>query len=84
MRSEDIIPAVELKGSQADRLKTLDALIGRLQAMRSMLAGEAFPGARPYELHGRYIHAPVWPWFAAGWVLGALFVVLFVVAWSYS
>jgi hypothetical protein len=66
MRSEDVIPAGELKGSQEDRLKTLDAFISRLQAMRSMLAGEACPGAPRYELHGRYIHAPVWPWFAAG------------------
>jgi hypothetical protein len=36
------------------------------------------------ELHGPYIDAPVWPWSAAGWALGALFIVLFLVAWFYG
>ncbi len=79
-----MIPSVELKGTHADKVKTLDVAIARLDELRTALAGQPVPGAPPYELYGRYINAPVWPWFAAGWVLGALFVVLFVVAWSYS
>jgi hypothetical protein len=54
------------------------------EVVRRSLAGQPVPGAPAYELYGRYINAPVWPWLAAGWVLGALFVVLFVVAWRYS
>jgi hypothetical protein len=38
----------------------------------------------PCELNGPYINAPVWPWLAAGWALVAVFVLLVVVAWSYS
>jgi hypothetical protein len=26
----------------------------------------------------------VWPWFAAGWIVGALFVLTFLVAWTYG
>jgi hypothetical protein len=33
-----------------------------------------------YEMDGPYINAPDWPWSAAGWVLAAMIVVLFVVA----
>ena len=28
--------------------------------------------------------APGWPWFAAGWLVGAMFVLLFVWAWIRS
>ena len=38
----------------------------------------------PSGLNGPYINAPEWPWLAAGWALVAVFVLLFVVAWSYS
>ena len=38
----------------------------------------------PSGLNGPYINATVWPWLAAGWALAALFVLLFVVTWSYS
>jgi hypothetical protein len=56
----------------------------RLQALRRTLASEPVPGAPPNEFYGPYVNAPVWPWFAAGWMIGALFVVLFVIAWSFS
>jgi hypothetical protein len=83
MEVPEVIPAVELHGSRADRLRTLDAAIARLQALKRAIGGE--PAATPpSELHGPYINAPVWPWFAAGCVLGALFVLLFVVAWRFS
>jgi len=36
------------------------------------------------EPRGPYINAPVWPWFAAGWIVGALFVLLFLIAWTYG
>jgi hypothetical protein len=75
-----VIPAVELRGSPGERLRTLDASIAQLQRLRRSLVGEAAPDAIPYELHGPYLHAPVWPWFAAGWVIGALFVLMFVFA----
>jgi hypothetical protein len=75
-----VIPAVELTGSLGDRLETLDASIARLQRLRHTLVGKLPPDAHPYELHGPYLHAPVWPWFAAGWIVGALFVLMFVFA----
>ena len=74
------IPAVELSGSQAARLRALETSIVRLQQLRLTLAGEALLHEPPSELHGPYLHAPVWPWFLAGWVAGALFVLMFVFA----
>ena len=64
--------------------KTLDGVIDALQQLRSTLAGEMPTEARPSELYGRYINAPVWPWFAAGLVVGALFVVMFIAAWTFG
>jgi len=84
METPEVIPPVELRGSRADRLRTLDGAIARLQALKRAIAGEPATATPPPELHGPYINAPVWPWFAAGCVLGALFVLLFVVAWSFS
>jgi hypothetical protein len=78
-----VIPAAELKGSPQERLRTLDAALSQLQHLRSTLIGEA-PVPSRYELRGRHIDAPVWPWFTAGWVLGALFVVLLLLARSYA
>jgi hypothetical protein len=78
-----IIPAVELTGSRQDRLRTLDATIAQRQHLRSTSFGEA-PMPPPYEVRGRYINAPVWPWFTAGWALGALFVLLLLLARSYA
>ena len=75
-----VIPRVELTGSPADRLLVLDAFIVRLQQLRRTLVGDALPPESPSELHGPYLHAPVWPWFVAGWIVGALFVLMFVVA----
>ena len=75
-----VVPAVELKGSQAERLKALDDSINRLLQMRRMLTGDAAPYQERAELYGPYLHAPVWPWFVAGWIIGALFVLLFVLA----
>jgi hypothetical protein len=75
-----IIPAVELRGSPGERLRTIDASIARLQKLRRTLIGDPASDAHPYELHGPYLHAPVWPWFVAGWVIGALFVLMFVFA----
>ena len=75
-----VIPAVELRGSGTDRLKTLDASIARLQQLRRSIAGDAAPYVAPSELHGPYLYAPVWPWFLAGWIIGALFVLMFVFA----
>ena len=76
-----LIPAVELNGSPQERLRTLDAALRHLQHVRSALIGEA-PVSSRYESRGPYINAPVWPWFTAGWVLGALFVLLLLLARS--
>jgi hypothetical protein len=75
-----VIPSVELTGSLGERLVTLEASIARLHKLRRTLMGELPPDAHPSELHGPYLHAPVWPWFAAGWIVGALFVLMFVLA----
>ena len=65
-------------------VKTLDAVIAHLQKLRSTLVSETLAEAPPSELQGRYINAPAWPWFAAGWIVGALVVLLFLVAWTYG
>jgi hypothetical protein len=75
-----VIPAVELSGSQSDRLRALEASIVRLQQLKRSLVGDMGPLEPPSELHGPYLHAPVWPWFVAGWIIGALFVLMFVFA----
>jgi hypothetical protein len=63
--------------------KAIDRVIARLQQLRRSLVTESITEVPRPEIHGRYIHAPVWPWLAAGWMLGALFVLLFLVAWTY-
>ena len=72
-----------LQGSRSDRLRALDDAIVRLELLRESIAGEPLR-PRPSELLGPYINAPVWPWFAAGWVIGAACVLMFVVAWLWS
>jgi hypothetical protein len=37
----DVISQVELRGSRAEKLKTLNASIARLEALRAALAGDA-------------------------------------------
>ena len=79
----EVIPPLELRGSLAEKLRAIDAAIIRLEVLRGSLAGEpARP--RPSELQGPYINAPVWPWFAAGWFVGAICVLMFVIAWWWS
>ena len=34
----------------------------------------------PPELYGPYLNAPVWPWHVAGWIVSALFVLMFIIA----
>ncbi len=65
-------------------VKTLDDVIASLQELRSTLVGRSTSETPPSELQGRYINAPVWPWFAAGWIVGALFVLMFLGAWTYG
>jgi hypothetical protein len=78
-----VIPSMELSGTPAERLRALDAAIARLQTLRRTIAGDATP-AHPHELHGPYLRAPVWPWFVAGWIIGALFVLMFVLARAFA
>ena len=78
------IPSVELKGSRAQKLRKLDTLIAYLERLRRTLATDTVAERTGYEGPSRYIDAPVWPWLAAGIVLGALFVLLVVLAWSYA
>ena len=79
----EVIPPLELRGSLAEKLRAIDVAIVRLEVLRGSLTGEpARP--RPSELQGPYINAPVWPWFAAGWFLGAICDLMFVVAWWWS
>ena len=77
-----LIPSVELTGSTSDRLRQLDSAIAQLHQLRSALAPDLTELAPPAEIQGRYINAPVWPWFAAGCVIGAAIVLMFVVAWT--
>ena len=80
----NVIEPVDLKGSYAERIATLNAAIVRLQEIRAALLGEPWPQGKAPALHGPHIDAPLWPWFAAGWLVGAMFVLLFVWAWVRS
>lgn len=42
-----------------------------------MSAQDEFP---PPEIYGPYLHAPVWPWHLAGWIVSALLALAFVIA----
>ena len=83
-RASAVLPSLELKGSTEEKLKAIDAEIRRLELLRRSVAGDVSKNILSQELYGPYLNGPVWPWFAAGWLLGALFVLLFVVAWSFS
>lgn len=76
------IPAVELTGSRGEKLKKLDTLIAHLQQLRRRLAGDVGYSKGPSERPGRYINSPEWPWFVAGTSVGALIVLLLVLARS--
>jgi hypothetical protein len=77
-----VIPSVELRGSRREQLRMLDALIDRLERFRRALV-EGRP-ARPegHEYASPYVSSPSWPWFTAGIVVGASFVLLMLVARS--
>ncbi len=79
-----MIPAVELTGSHLDRVKAVDAAMRRLEHLRTTLTADMEPRVPLPEVYGPHINAPVWPWFVAGWVVCALFVVMFLLAWSWS
>ena len=78
------VPSVTLTGSTAEQLEALEASIAHLLRLRHELTGDSLQPTMPPELHGPYLNAPVWPWFLAGWIVGALFVLMFVFAsfWS--
>jgi hypothetical protein len=75
------IPSVELKGSIAEKLNTLDRLITYLQRLRHGIAGARPVRGGVYEGPGRHVDAPSWPWFTAGVALGAMFVLMLIGAW---
>jgi len=70
-------------GSAGRTLRTLDSAIASLQQLKTALTDESPTQPTPVERQGPYLNAPVWPWVAAGWTVGALFVLLFLVAWIY-
>ena len=66
--------------NRVDPLATLDGVIASLQRLRDQF--DQRPVAAPqHEVLGRYINAPVWPWFWAGTLVGAVIVLMFAVAW---
>lgn len=65
-------------------VKRLDSAIATLQQLRGSFVDQSMVETTQPELHGRHMDAPVWPWFAAGSVVGALVVLLFLVAWIYG
>ena len=66
------IPSVELTGSRRDKVRKLDTLIVYLEQLRRGLAGDTTkkPARAPNRAH------PVWGWFAAGMVVGAVSILL--------
>jgi hypothetical protein len=75
-----MIPALKLEGSRDQQLKAIEEGIARLEQLRRALMGAPRLPVPPGELQSRFIDAPAWPWFVAGWVLGALFVLAFLLA----
>jgi hypothetical protein len=70
------IPSVELTGSRSEKLRKLDTLILYLEKLRGSLARDTTKESRPSHEGAR----PAWGWFAAGVVVGAVFVLLFFTA----
>jgi len=66
--------------NRVDPLTTLDGAIASLQRLRDQFDDRS-TGAPQHEVFGRYINAPVWPWFFAGTLVGAVIVLMFAVAW---
>ena len=66
--------------NRVDPLTTLDGAIASLQRLRDQFDDRP-DNARQHEVFGRYINAPVWPWFFAGTLVGAVIVLMFAVAW---
>ena len=84
MTVPDVIPAVPLTGSRADKVRAIDAALAQLEQLRAALSDEPGPRAIRAELRGPYINAPVWPWTVAGWSFAALFLALLLVTWLQS
>ena len=70
------IPSVELTGSRSEKLRKLDTLILYLEKLRGSLARDTTKEAVRSHERAR----PAWSWFAAGVVVGAVFVLLFFTA----
>ena len=76
LKISHFIPSVELTGSRTDKLEKLDTLITYLERLRRSLAGDTPPARGGFEGPSRYVGRPAWPWFTAGTLLGAVFVLL--------
>lgn len=70
------IPSVELTGSRTEKLRKLDTLILCLEKLRGSLARDMTKDDCPSPERRRL----AWGWFAAGVVVGAVFVLLFFAA----
>ena len=77
-----VLPSVEWRGSRREQLRALDAFIDRLERLRRALAGCRRPRPEGNEYASPYISSPSWPWFTAGIVIGASFVLLMLLARS--
>lgn len=73
------IPSVQLLGTRADKLRTLDTLIAHLEQLRHRLAGDPFPSAI-YDSRTPLATSPSWSWFSAGIALAGVVVLLFALA----
>src|SRR5262245_8118690 len=80
IKMSHFIPSGELKGSRSQKLEKLDLLIAHLEGLRKSLAGDTEAAHSPLDGPSRHISAPVWPWFAAGIVLGALLTLWLLLA----
>lgn len=81
-RISHFIPSVELKGSRAEKLATLDTLIRHLETLRRSLAGERVVAGVRHEGPSRFADSPDWPWIVTGIAIVAAFFVLAVLARS--
>jgi hypothetical protein len=81
-RISHFIPSVELKGSRDEKLEKLDTLIRYLEHLRHRLAGDAAATLASDGRPSPFAARPAWPWFAAGVLASALFLLLAVAARS--
>lgn len=70
----------EVETQMNTRTGLLRATAARLERLREAVEHELRSDEPLVEVDSPHINAPAWPWLVAGGILGAMFVVLFILA----